>query len=190
MTNTNRNNKPVQFNEQSDKNSVKAWMIENYIATSAAHIIAVCKPMAHDEYVAILPLTAEVLDSLTQCEYNRNAQEWRLRFRPSNGAYVRTAEKHGGYTRLCTTVGLEIAKAQAQIELEKTSSNVNPHTIGMGHAFECVLANTWGQSWRYDCTPYWIAGDIVSPNGEQVQCKRYGGSISESSVCAAIQATR
>ena len=182
-------NQTTKFDKTVNVETVKAWMIKNYVRTSGASLLAFDKPMQNIEHVAIFPISIEVLDALTTCEYNENAHEWRLRFRPSNGVFVRASVKFAQGHRdmtLCTTDEL---KTRKEIETEKfmqTCENANPRTIGMGHAFESLLAEKWGSAWFYDCTPYYIAGDIFTPDGVGVQCKRYGGSISETSIVTAL----
>lgn len=184
------NSNVTKFNASADANTVKTWMIENYVRTSGAALLALCKPMQHREHVAVFPVSVEVLDVLTTCEYNYNAQEWRLRFRPSNGAFIRAAQKYAQGRSdfvICSTEELKARKEAEQARLQARIPNVNSNTIGMGHAFEAVLSDKYGREWCYDCTPYDIAGDIFNPDGVGVQCKRYGGSVHETSVVAALR---
>ena len=94
------------LNKNMSNETAKAYLMENYVATSGAPLLAFCKPMQHKEYFELFPVTVEVLDALSVAEWNPRADEWRLRFRPSNGDFVRACKNygiHGNYSLLCSS---------------------------------------------------------------------------------------
>lgn len=162
---------------------LKTWMVKNYVATSASDKLHYCQNMHGAEYMAELPLTVEVLDALTVLESHKRGM--RLRFRPTNSTFYKVCAMCGVTPEvICSTAYMTSIKA----EIANMYPEMKSSTFGMGHAFEYVDAKRNGYNWEYDCLPYYKGGDIVDRNGNNVQCKRKGASIAETSIHSAMNA--
>ena len=162
---------------------LKTWMVKNYVATSASDKLHYCQNMRGAEYMAELPLTVEVLDALTVLESHKRGM--RLRFRPTNSTFYKVCAMCGVTPEvICSTAYMTSIKA----EIANMYPEMKANAFGMGHAFEYVDAKRNGYNWEYDCLPYYEGGDIVDHNGNNVQCKRKGASIAETSIHSALNA--
>jgi hypothetical protein len=166
-----------------ENKELKKWMVENYVMTSASAKLHYCHNMRGAEYLAELPLTVEVIDALTVLESHKRGM--RLRFRATNSEFYRVCAKNGVNPEIiCSTEYMGAMKA----EIAAMYPEMNAKAFGMGHAFEYVDAKRNGYEWHYDCLPYYMGGDIVDAYGDNVQCKRKGASIAETSIHSAMQA--
>lgn len=169
-----------KMSNKGNNQSIINTMAKVYADTNSASHIVFCKPMAGTWYGFTAPMTAQNIANLIST-VETSDEGYKARFRPSNGAFYRSAT--AANAEVFTLASVEYVDNRVSELSAQTGSRIN-----RGNVVEELIAHKYGDSWSYNPLQraYYDIPDVVASDGKWIQVKAYGASITEKDLQDAI----
>lgn len=156
-----------------------------YARMNAASHIAFCKPMRGVWYGFIATMTPENIAAIVST-VETSDEGYKMRFRPSNGAFYRAASRAD--VKVFELASVEYVDMRVASMSAETGSRVNRGNV----IEELISSRVSSDAWSYNPLQraFYDIPDVIADDGRWLQVKAYGASVTEKDLQDALAALK